>query len=752
MSNNINSDTDFSNLTISNDYPCLVGGTWTAELVDGKTVYTNGTETYSGPVNLIGGTLNIDSGAVVNGLTAVDAATINITNGGTLENSDTFLGTVNIQTGGLSENNNYVSTAVNLSSSSTSTNDSFYRPVATSTSSGTLDLKELPASQSKTFQTSSGTGYITTPSGAATTDLTINNPHYYGNSTLGYLDTIYLTHGSSYGDPATAVGQDPALYTTNGAFTLSNNYPTYVGGTWTASVVNGVTVYSATGVTGGMSTGTVTDVTGPLNLVAITSLTVNTGAVVDGITITNSTTTYPPIYNSGTIQNSFIANGYLYNMNGGLSQNNTFISEVYYGEAGGTSKNDYFYEPGTYVTGNYNLTNTNGATLGELLLADGGAIQIIYPGSTYDGSYIETGPESSGLYIDSYYAANVSCFLAGSMINTPNGLIAVEDIKVGDYIVCYNEDQQENRTVIWTGYNTVSVNALLPEDEANYPVRVLKNAIADNVPSKDLLVTQEHCLLINNQFIPVRMLVNNSTIFYDHSITEYTYYHIETETHSVIMADGTLTESYLDTGNRASFKSNGNIVSIVNKKKQWNLDSAAPLVTTRNIVELIFYKLLARAHMLGFPYNLPTLPTTTDYGLYLLTDNNEVIEVAYQSHKRFAFKIPEYVKNVRLMSHTNQPSKTIGAFVDDRRHLGVLVGSVTLLEHNESYSIDTHLRSTHLQGWDVQENPYYRWTNGSALLPIRKEESHHTTVLIVHIVDGGPYLLPTTQELQVNSK
>lgn len=128
------------------------------------------------------------------------------------------------------------------------------------------------------------------------------------------------------------------------------------------------------------------------------------------------------------------------------------------------------------------------------------------------------------------------------------------------------------------------------------------------------------------------------------------------------MADGILTESYLDTGNRASFRSNGNIISIVNKKKQWNLNSA----------------------------------------------------------------------------------------VDDRRHLGVLVGDITLLEHNESNSIDTHLKSTHLQGWDVQENPYYRWTNGNALLPIRKEESDHTAVIIIHIVDGGPYSLPIEQKTLSN--
>lgn len=73
MSNNINSDTDFNDLTISNDYQCLVGGTWTAKLVNGETIYTNGTTTYTGPVNLIDGTLNIEDGAVVNGVTVYSA-------------------------------------------------------------------------------------------------------------------------------------------------------------------------------------------------------------------------------------------------------------------------------------------------------------------------------------------------------------------------------------------------------------------------------------------------------------------------------------------------------------------------------------------------------------------------------------------------------------------------------------------------------------------------------------------------------
>lgn len=32
MSNYINQETDFSNVVITNDYACLVGGTWTATL------------------------------------------------------------------------------------------------------------------------------------------------------------------------------------------------------------------------------------------------------------------------------------------------------------------------------------------------------------------------------------------------------------------------------------------------------------------------------------------------------------------------------------------------------------------------------------------------------------------------------------------------------------------------------------------------------------------------------------------------
>ncbi|OUI97557.1 Hint domain-containing protein, partial [Acetobacter cibinongensis] len=144
------------------------------------------------------------------------------------------------------------------------------------------------------------------------------------------------------------------------------------------------------------------------------------------------------------------------------------------------------------------------------------------------------------------------CFLAGSMIRTGSGDVAVETLRIGDSVMTWDWKAQAatERQVIWTGRKSMTVNTALADDEAGYPVRILKNAIAENVPSQDLLVTPEHCLFFDNRFVPVRMLVNGRSIIYDRSITAYDYFHIETEEHAVIWANDTLTESYLDTGNR----------------------------------------------------------------------------------------------------------------------------------------------------------------------------------------------------------
>lgn len=530
-------------------------------------------------------------------------------------------------------------------------------------------------------------------------------------------------------------------------FTVSNTNPTYVGGSWTASVdpVSGITYFTGTGVTN--YSGAVT-VTCPVNIISPTDVTIEAGATVSNSVIVGPSQ-YPPItlINAGTLERSFVANVVTTVYAGGVSQGNTYISSTY--RDGGTatptaiSNFDYFLAPSNSSSVSLDIALPTG-TASSIKLSSESMVNSIGAGGKFN-SYVGVGSSGAAI-VTLNQGAEVGCFLAGTMIKTVNGSIAVEDLKIGDQIFTYH-DQQNICSVTWVGYRDFNVRTdLSSEDAAGYPVKIVKDAIAEGVPCKDLLVTPEHSILLQGQFIPVRMLVNGSSIFYDRSITSYTFYHIETEEHSVISANNVLTESYLDTGNRHYFSFDNNVTSIANKKKEWNKDSAAPLVTTRDIVEPIFIQLKERAVVLGYQLTPEDILTTEDSDLHLLTDTGEILYPISQNKEKYIFKISKQVVRVRLISRVSCQSQSIGPFVDDRRYLGVLVGKVTLFEKSKSFSITEHYQAVQLQGWDVQEKALCRWTNGDAYLTIKETKNDVNAMLVIQILAGGPYLVEEAVE------
>jgi len=358
------------------------------------------------------------------------------------------------------------------------------------------------------------------------------------------------------------------------------------------------------------------------------------------------------------------------------------------------------------------------------------------PTVTYSDGYILFGEQSD----------TGACFLAGSMICTPDGDVTVEDIKIGDEVIAFDWQNNQNvtRSVIWTGQAHCNVRAHLPDDEAGWPVRVLKDAIADGVPFKDMLITAEHCLFFEGQFVPARMLVNGRSIFFDKSITSYDYYHIETEAHSVIMADGMLTESYLDTGNRRAFSQKGNVVSIGGSRNLTWDDAAVPLTVSREKVEPLFRKIESRADKAGFAIHTEARPLTNESDLHLTTDTGAIIRPARQNNGRVMFMIPPGVESVRIVSNASRPCDVIGPFVDDRRSLGVLVGEITLFESNRTRTLTDHLHDTQLSGWNNVEEGTMRWTNGNALLPLGKRAPGALALMAIEVKAAGPYALDET--------
>ncbi|WP_086632148.1 Hint domain-containing protein [Commensalibacter intestini] len=805
MSNYVNKNTDFDNVTITNDYPCLTGiwylkydsytgNTYYYDSDTSTTPYTVNGEPYTGPVNFVGSfvSVNIMKNATADGIVVVSKGTSGsgiVNNYGTLTNSTIFNATVNNgltnsltlspQTG-ISTGNSYVSCTVNMKKGVVSTDDTIYNIPQTASTSGNLNLSQLSSvpSASDSFQTSNGNGTMVVGTTSSISNnqnnnsqnITINNPTIINNSDTASSSSLF-GKGSFFGNIDAKKPLNSRVSNSNQTFVAVTAYAGTPGSYqyWTAYLGDdGVTTYYKTTDAAGNDFVT----TGPLNLLNIQRLTIESGATVDNCLIAQTVNNYlastidatgPSIIikQGGTLKNSIV------NMatidNSGTSYNNAYLQATYTGNSGSISDLDGMYQ---YLGGYVGTLTIPKATNKPSWKVDGMSLGNNPPTSSItlnDGSvfnsYASVVNSASSAYpypsITINQSGNVSivssdtvtCFLVGTMINTINGLVAVENLRIGDKVVTYQNNRQDVQPIIWIGYNHVKVKTYLPEDVAGYPVRIVKNAISEGVPASDLLITPEHSIFFEGGLIPARMLVNNSSIFYDHSITEYTFYHFELEAHSIVAADNVLTESYLDTGNRSSFISDHNIVNIVNKKKDWNVDAVAPLVTNRAFVEPIFMQLIERAIQLGFENHKQDLLTTNDSGLHLLTQSGERLEATYQNNGRFIFSLPEGTNEVRLMSRTSKASRVIGPFVDDRRDLGVLVGEITLLEKNSHTSITEHLTSAELSGWDVKEQTACRWTNGNAELKVRATPAQNTGVLVIQVLATLSYVVENAQKV-----
>ncbi|ASC04983.1 hypothetical protein NBRC3279_0444 [Acetobacter pasteurianus NBRC 3279] len=339
----------------------------------------------------------------------------------------------------------------------------------------------------------------------------------------------------------------------------------------------------------------------------------------------------------------------------------------------------------------------------------------------------------------------VPCFLAGTEISVNGATRKVEDLAVGDRIDVLVNGKTEQKTVTWVGKSTSVAAPFLPLDMAGYPVRIVKDALAEGVPFKDMLITPEHCLYLNGCFVPARMLVNGQSIFYDQSFTSYDYYHVETEDHAIITADGVLTESYLDTGNRRSFRQNGDVVAMPRTRNLTWDDAAAPLNVSRAFVEPLFQQFCARAQGMGLPLRTEAPVVTHESNLYLTAGNGRVIRPLRTEKNHTLFMIPAGIETVYIHSNTSRRNEAIGPFVDDRRTLGVLVGNASICHGNTTRTLTSYLHDEDLAGWNNVEFYPMRWTAGNACLPLGHREPGTVALLALQILEAGPYIVSNVE-------
>jgi collagen type I/II/III/V/XI/XXIV/XXVII alpha len=152
--------------------------------------------------------------------------------------------------------------------------------------------------------------------------------------------------------------------------------------------------------------------------------------------------------------------------------------------------------------------------------------------------------------------APLACFVTGTRIATPEGCRPVEALRVGDLI---RTQSGEARPIRWIGHRSIDPRRH-PKPELVRPLRIAAGAFGPGRPERALFVSADHGICLHGLdagapvLVPAGLLANGDSIA-PVDLGLITYWHIELDTHDVILAEGLPVESYLDSANRENFDS-----------------------------------------------------------------------------------------------------------------------------------------------------------------------------------------------------
>lgn len=362
--------------------------------------------------------------------------------------------------------------------------------------------------------------------------------------------------------------------------------------------------------------------------------------------------------------------------------------------------------------------------------ASGGVLFV--QGASGDKVNVGLGSIGSDIYFtataDSFghVLVDVNCFVAGTRIATPFGMAPVETLRPGDPVRLADGAVVPVR---WVGRSEIDL-ARHPQPSRAAPIRIRAGALADGVPSRDLLVSPEHALLLDGALTPALRLANGATIARDDGFTRVSYWHVELDRHGILLAEGAAAESYLDTGNRGRFAGEAGArplfadFTMAPDPKAlaiWEQRGAAPL---RLDAPAARARVIARAEALGWRRDAdPALALDCGGAKLPLTMTPQGVRAV----------LPAGARAVRLVSRSIVPAETIAGSGDTRR-LGVAVRAALLA----GWTLHADAMADGWHAADPAED--WRWTRGDARL--RFPRLVKPTALDLHLAPAALYWRP----------
>ena len=143
------------------------------------------------------------------------------------------------------------------------------------------------------------------------------------------------------------------------------------------------------------------------------------------------------------------------------------------------------------------------------------------------------------------------CFLKGTRLSTPNGEVAIEDLHIGDLVTTASGSA---RPIKWLGFMRHRREPAESWSDGVRPVRISVGSLDGHTPHRDLFVSAAHMLSLDGVLIPAGDLVNGTSIILDDALDRdvLDYFHVELESHDVVVANGAATESLQANSNSRS--------------------------------------------------------------------------------------------------------------------------------------------------------------------------------------------------------
>lgn len=142
------------------------------------------------------------------------------------------------------------------------------------------------------------------------------------------------------------------------------------------------------------------------------------------------------------------------------------------------------------------------------------------------------------------------CFVAGTLLQTPNGPVPIEHLHVGQRV----STSDGPKPILWVGGSKVKLSG--SKTRHLRPVRFSAGSLGHDRPYRDILLSQQHRVYcesalnellfgVSGVLVAAKHMVNGSTIIIEEGMDEVEYFHLLLDSHYIVKANGLSAETLL---------------------------------------------------------------------------------------------------------------------------------------------------------------------------------------------------------------